>query len=330
MNPFSFSLANGLPLILTAGGNGPTGKVFVAGRDDVVFSIDGNYSMTIDANNYVTISLTNMHALIFPDKANYSSWFYYATVWANNHGNCCNIHLDVATARQGHGGWSDSNPYWQYAAGWKGGKGGGWVKYRGNIVEPSCSGYSGDGIYHGSARTPGNMTFNLGQVDFTTTTGFWIGANLDCWEGGYEVWQFVEFPIIVFDAPSMELTNRVVNVCEKWMMYDVELVSNSPFAASGGTWELQYSTSSDFSNAVTYTQTTVTNSAIFANVDFATDSTYYLRARLKVSGIRYSRWVETTINTNGFIPPADAMAADLTELDCYNFRHGVSVRGGLV
>ena len=62
---FEYSLENGLALIMTAGGATPCGNNFVAGRDDVVFKVWGNYTMTIDDNNYVTICLTDMYALIF-------------------------------------------------------------------------------------------------------------------------------------------------------------------------------------------------------------------------------------------------------------------------
>lgn len=328
MASFSFSLNSGYPLILTAGGTGPSGVVFVAGRNDVVFQIEGEYSMNINNNN-VTITLSNMRGLIFPDKANNSSWFYYATAWANARNNCTNIRLDVSTSRQGNGAWSDSNSHWQYACGWKGGRGGGWVKYRYNNVEASCSGSSGDGIYHGAAKAPNSMTFNLGSVDFNTTNGFWIGANLDCWDGGYEVWQWFDFPIIIFDPPTISLGTPYVNVCEKYVELDISGSSSSSFASGGGTWELQYSTDANFSNAITLVKQTSTNSVSFEDIRFAANSYYYIRLRIKVSSIRYSQWVTTTYNTNNVLPSADLVANDLTEIECYNLRHGVLVEGGL-
>lgn len=326
---FDFSLNNGLPLIMTAGGTNASGHVFVAGRDDVVYEINGQYSMSISGNGIVNVSLTDMHALIFPNKANYSAWLYYATSWANSHGNCTNIRLDVALTRQGHGGWYDGNNSWQYAAGWKGGTGSSWVKYRYNVVEANCSGYSGDGIYHGSARTPSNMVFSLGQVNFSDYSGFWIGANLDCWEGGYEVWQYVPFPIIVFEEPMITHNTGHVDVCNKTMSVDFSMTSANQLAASGGTWELQYSTKSDFSNVIDLKKTSNTGSVTFEDVELAADSYYYIRGRIKVSDIRYSNWATTTINTQGHIPPADAIANDISETECYMLKHGTLVEGGL-
>lgn len=342
MASFEFSLNNGLALIMPSGGSTACGRNFTAGRDDVVFQLTGEYSMTIDGNGNVTVTLYNMHGLIFPNKANYSAWFYFDTVWARNHNNCMYIALDVATTRQAHGGWSDGNAYWhQQVTGWKGGTGirgyDQWIKYRYDIVEPACageyvaSGCCNGGGYIGSAKAPAAQVFNLGQVDFETTKGFWIGANLNCYAGGWEQWQFVPFPITMFTAPNISVGNMAVNVCEEYAEADITLTSSASQAATGGTWELQYSTSSDFSNSVNYTKVNDTNTVTFDNVNFAINQRYFVRGRVRVSDVLYSNWVETVVDTTGsLMPAADAIALDISEYECNALEHGILVEGGLV
>lgn len=338
---FEYSLENGLALIMTAGGATPCGNNFVAGRDDVVFKVWGNYRMTIDDGGNVTICLTDMYSLIFPNKANYSSWFYFDTIWARNWNNCIPIHLDIGLVRQAHGQWSSSNHNgWQYAVGYKGGTGirgyDQWIKYRGWDLEPSCAGeYAGTGCcgagsYIGSRKKLPDLCWNLGQVDFTSSNGFWIGANLGSYEYGWEQWQFVPWPIVVFSAPSITISNEELNICDEYVSASVCLSSSDPLAAGGGTWELQISQKADFSNAISYSKVTGNSGACFDDVHFDPNSRYYIRGRLKVSTIRYSNWASTTYKYSAKVPDPSSMVADITDDECYKMMHGVLVSGGVI
>lgn len=338
---FEYSLENGLALIMTAGGASACGNNFVAGRDDVVFKVWGNYTMTIDDNNNVTICLTNMYSLIFPNKANYSSWFYFDTLWARAWNNCIPIHLDVGLVRQAHGGWNSGNHNgWQYAIGYKGGTGirgyDQWIKYRGEGLEPSCageyvgSGCCGAGSYIGSKKKLPDLCWNLGQVDFANSNGFWIGANLGSYEGGWEQWQFVPWPIIIFDPPAINITNEELNICEEYVELSVCMQSGHSLAAGGGTWDLQISERSDFSNALSFSKVTGTSSVCFDNLRLAPNRRYYVRGRLRVNTIRYSRWAETQYQYTGFIPNPASMVQDITEEECFLVQHGYLIEGGVI
>lgn len=338
---FEYSLENGLALIMTAGGGTPCGNNFVAGRDDAVFKVWGNYTMTIDDNNNVTICLTDMYALIFPNKANYSSWFYFDTLWARAWNNCIPIHLDVGLVRQAHGQWSSGNHNgWQYAVGYKGGTGirgyDQWIKYRGDILEPSCAGeYTGSGCcgagsYIGSKKKIPDLCWNLGQVDFANSDGFWIGANLGSYEYGWEQWQFVPWPVIVFDPPTITITNEELNICEEYVDLSVCMRSDNSFAAGGGTWELQISQRSDFSNSMNYSKVTAGNTVCFDDIRLNPKTKYYIRGRLKVNTIRYSRWASTSYKYQGMIPDPASMVEDITDMQCFELRHGILVTGGVL
>lgn len=337
---FEFSLENGYALIMPAGGGTPCGNNFVAGRDDVPFKVIGDAQMTIDSNNNVTICLRDMKGWIFPNKANLSGWFYYDTLWARAQGNCLPIYLDVSTSRAGNGAWNSGNGHWQRGAGWKGGTGirgyDQWIKYAGDIIEPDCageyvgSGCCGAGSYIGSAKRLNDMCFNLGKVDFNATPGFWIGANLACYEGGWEQWQFFPWPIIVFDPPTITVTNEELNICEEYVTADFMVRSDNQFASGGGTWELQISQNADFSNALTYTQTSSFNNTIFSGIRLIPQTHYYVRARIKVSSIRYSNWATTTFKSTEPIPDPSSMVATITDMECFYLRHGILVEGGLV
>lgn len=340
MASFEFSLNNGLALIMPAGGGTACGQNFTAGVNDAVFKVTGNIDMQITDGGEVIIYLNNIHGLIFANKANYSSWLYYDTLWARAHGNCMHIWMDAALSRQGHGGWYDGNAAWQYGAGWKGGTGirgyDQWIKYRYDIVEGDCAGeYVGtnccaSGAYIGSAKNLNSMTFNLGRVDFATTKGFWLGANLDCYEGGWEQWQYIEFPVIVFAAPTISAEVTDVDICEETAGIAIDLESNNSLAASGGTWEIQYSTDPSFANAVTSSKVVNTPYVSFEDITITPNVRYYIRGRLKVSSIRYSNWASTSIIANGVIPRADAMASDIVEGECHNLKHGYLVEGGII
>lgn len=338
---FEYSLENGLALIMTAGGGTPCGNNFVAGRDDVVFKVWGNYTMTIDDGGYVTICLTDMYALIFPDKANYSGWFYFDTLWARAWNNCIPIHLDVGLIRQAHGQWNSGNHNgWQYAVGYKGGTGirgyDQWIKYRGDTIEPNCAGeYTGTGCcgagsYIGSKKRIPDLCWNLGQVDFTTSDGFWIGANLGSYEGGWEQWQFVPWPIIIFDPPVIEVRNEELNICEEYVSMSVCMTDYHELAAGGGTWDLQISERADFSNALEFSKATGSNNVCFDNIKLSPNRTYYIRGRLRVSSIRYSQWAQTTYRYSGFIPNPASMVQDITDEECFFARHGYLIEGGVV
>ena len=338
---FEFSLENGLALIMTAGGASACGNNFVAGRDDVVFKVWGNYTMTIDDNNNVTICLTDMYSLIFANKANYSSWFYFDTLWARAWSNCIPIHLDVGLSRQAHGGWTSSNTSgWKRAIGYKGGTGirgyDQWIKYRGEGLEADCAGEyvgtgcCGAGSYIGSKKKLPDLCWSLGQVDFNSSTGFWIGANLGSYEGGWEQWQFVSWPIIIFEAPAINVENEVLDICHEVATIDIVVSSASSFATGGGTWEMQISQNSDFSNALSYSTVNGSNSVTFSGIEIAAGTKYYIRSRLKVSSIRYSNWAETSYKTTGTIPDPSAMVEDVTDMECFYVRHGVLIEGGVV
>ena len=340
MASYQFSLENGQALIMPAGGSTPCGNNFTAGRDDVVFKIVGDYTMSIDANGNVTICLSNNMGWIFANKNNYSAWFYYDTVWARNHNNCAHVWLDIALSRQAHGGWYDGNTAWKYGAGWKGGTGirgyDQWIKYRGGNIEADCAGeYTGVGCcgagsYIGAAKRLNNMCFNLGQVDFTTQKGFWIGANLDIYAGGWEQWQFIPWPVIVFDAPSLSIETDELDICGKYATSEVHMCSDSQFGQAGGTWELQVATKSDFSDAVRYTEVNNDRCVTFSNIKGEAGVKYYVRGRLKASDIRYSNWISTEYEITGEIPAADAVVADITEMECYELSHGGLVTGGIL
>ena len=340
MASFEFSLENGLALIMPAGGSTACGMNFSAGVNDAVWKVVGDYEMTIDQNGNVTVCLRNMKGWIFPNKANYSNWFYYDTPWARAHNNCAHIWLDVANSRQAHGGWYDGNSAWQYGAGWKGGTGingyDQWIKYRGDIVEGDCAGeYTGYGCcgagsYVGSAKLFPDRCFNLGIVDFNTQKGFWIGANLDIYEGGWEQWQYVPFPIIVFEAPLISIDSEVLNICEEYATVSVHISSASPSAATGGTWEMQIADNAEFKNPMTYTKVNGENHVDFDNVKLFANKQYYIRGRIKVSDILYSQWATTTYTVQAEIPSFTAMVSDVTEMECYNIMHGICIGGGII
>lgn len=338
MASFEFSLNNGLPLIMTAGGSTPSGFVFVAGKNDIVFEVNGDYSMAIDSNNNVTITLNNLSGLIFPNRANNSSSAYYDTIWARNHNNCMSVYIDVALSQQAHGGWSDGNQYWQFMTGWKGGSYNKWVKYvnwsNAGAYEP-CVGtavpLSASGPYYSSRKYANALVFSLGQVDFNTTKGFWIGANLNVWAGGYEKWQYVEFPIIVFESPniSKEITN--IDVCEEKALVAVSASSSSSFATAGGSWIMQIATKPDYSDAREYSVQNTTNTVTFDEVEVTAGMNYYVRVRLKVSDIRYSNWATTTISVSkDDMPSPNSYARDIDEFECHKLRHGLLVEGGVI
>ena len=338
---FEYSLENGQALIMTAGGSTPCGRNFVANRDDVVFKVWGNYKMTIDDNNNVTICLTDMYSLIFPNKANYSSWFYFDTLWARRWNNCIPIHLDVGLIRQAHGQWHSQNfNGWQYAVGYKGGTGirgyDQWIKYRGWDLEPNCAGeYTGTGCcgagsYIGSRKKIPDLCWNLGQVDFNSSDGFWIGANLGGYEGGWEQWIFVPWPLIVFAPPTITITNEELDICEEAVSLSVCMQNFDPLAVGGGSWELQISQNADFSNAISYSKNTSSNQVCFDDVKLNPNTQYYIRGRLKVSSIRYSNWASTVYKYNGVIPHPASVVEDITEMECLNMRHGVLVTGGVI
>lgn len=338
---FEFSLENGLALIMTAGGGTPCGNNFVAGRDDVPFKVWGNYEMTIDDNNNVTICLRNMYSLIFPNKANYSAWFYFDTLWARSWNNCIPIHLDVGLIRQAHGQWSSGNKNgWQYATGYKGGTGirgyDQWIKYYGDKLEAVCAGeYSGidccgAGSYIGSKKKLPDLCWSLGKVDFSKDTGFWIGANLGSYEGGWEQWQFVPFPVIVFEKPSINITNEVIDICEESANVTFCLESAHSLANGGGTWELQIADNPSYSNAMALSKVSSGNIICFTDVRLSPNKKYYVRGRIKVSGIRYSSWAGTIYQSNVKIPNPTGMVDEITGSECFLIRHGYLVEGGVI
>lgn len=329
MPSFVFNTSNGLPLIMKATGVSPGGQVFVPGRNDVVFSLSGDYSMDVTEQQIATINLYNMRGRIFDNKANYSGNFFFDTVWARQHNNCIGISLDVGLVQNPHGAWSEGNSGWrQDLTSWKGGDGkygyDRWVKYAYDNISGKCEGQPGSGIIYGSAKTLPNQSFNVGKID-SSMTGFWIGASLNSYSIGWTQWQFLPFPIIYFAAPTISVGDQDLDICLGTVLTDITVTSNDERGALGGTWELQIYTNSDMSNqVVNRIQSNSSNSIVFEDIELIPNMIYFVRAQLRVSSTVLSNWATTQITTAS-LPRADAIVPSIDASECYNLQHGIFV-----